>query len=288
MVNNRRRISYDQAVVQLSQTLNLQFKNNVFVSALCPGGCGGGTRDRLTLKKGSNGDAWFICNAGCKQSEIWKGLHAQIRFTQKTHQITHTRPKQTTQINQVCNEEYRIHHAQTIYERAGPLSSNHPYLLNKQLRLKLDHAFRQIDAYRTGLHGLTGQCIVVPGYRNEKLSCIELIDERGVKRSRGVKTGAYCRYGIPMPEGYIFIGEGMATVAFAANAFGDCGYIAFGVNNFKNVIPKVLQRHQGPHPNTSLATIVILIDQDNGHPNPIALQCAQLFHLKHWSPSYGN
>lgn len=68
-----KKISYDEAVEKIVPPLKLRYVRDHWEGAPCPS-CGGGTKDRLTLKPDDHGDAWLICNAGCKQSDIWKAL----------------------------------------------------------------------------------------------------------------------------------------------------------------------------------------------------------------------
>ena len=70
---NPKKISYDLAVEKVAPALKLRFVKDHWEGAPCPS-CGGGTKDRLTLKPDDQGDAWLICNAGCKQTNIWKAL----------------------------------------------------------------------------------------------------------------------------------------------------------------------------------------------------------------------
>lgn len=66
-------MSYEDAVQQIATRLKLRFVKDHWEGAPCPA-CRGGTRDRFTLKPDEHGNAWLICNAGCKQGDIWKAL----------------------------------------------------------------------------------------------------------------------------------------------------------------------------------------------------------------------
>ena len=68
-----RYMSYEDAVQQIATGLNLRFVKDHWEGAPCPA-CQGGTRDRFTLKPDEHGNAWLICNAGCRQGDIWKAL----------------------------------------------------------------------------------------------------------------------------------------------------------------------------------------------------------------------
>ena len=67
------RMTYEEAVAKLAAPLQLHFVRDHWEGAPCPA-CSGGLRDRLTLKPDENGDAWLICNAGCRQRAIWQSL----------------------------------------------------------------------------------------------------------------------------------------------------------------------------------------------------------------------
>ena len=73
--SSRQKMTYEEAVERLVSPLKLRYVRDHWEGAPCPA-CGKGTKDRLTLKPAEDGNAWLICNAGCKQSDIWRSLVA--------------------------------------------------------------------------------------------------------------------------------------------------------------------------------------------------------------------
>ena len=66
-------LTFDEAVQQVAIPLGLNYVDGRWEGYPCPA-CHGGTKDRFTLKKGSDGYAWLICNQGCSQRDMWSAL----------------------------------------------------------------------------------------------------------------------------------------------------------------------------------------------------------------------
>ena len=66
-------LTFDEAVKQIAGPLGLNYVDGRWEGYPCPA-CHGGTKDRFTLRKGSDGLAWLICNQGCSQRDMWKAL----------------------------------------------------------------------------------------------------------------------------------------------------------------------------------------------------------------------
>jgi putative DNA primase/helicase len=66
-------LTFDEAVQQIASPLGLNYVDGRWEGYPCPA-CHGGTKDRFTLRKGSDGLAWLICNQGCSQRDMWRAL----------------------------------------------------------------------------------------------------------------------------------------------------------------------------------------------------------------------
>ncbi|OOO03602.1 MAG: DNA primase TraC [Chromatiales bacterium USCg_Taylor] len=124
---------------------------------------------------------------------------------------------------------------------------------------------------------LAGRLLVVPVYRGDQLSTVELIDEDGRKaalKGRGTKGGAYWT-AQPLPGGDgerlgLLIGEGVATVLSGKAASGHPSIAVLSAGNLAAVAKAMRERYPA-------AEIVILADlvKANGKPDPHAIKAAR-------------
>ncbi len=125
--------------------------------------------------------------------------------------------------------------AAAIWEKAKPAQADHPYLERKGVQPSLmlrelpASELAQLAGYAPHAKGqtLTGRVLIARIKVSDKLSSLELIDEKGIKTALagGQKSGGYAPLQ-PMPktdgEGLtILIGEGIATCISAKMAM-DC------------------------------------------------------------------
>jgi len=146
--------------------------------------------------------------------------------------------------------------AASIWQWARPVGPEHPYLTRKQL--KPIETLRELEAVelRTLLgyeasseeELLTGRVLIVPVWRGELLSTLELIDEHGRKSSLagGAKKGGYW---MTRPEPVtgetaspMLIGEGVATVLSAHRATGWLAAAALSSGNLSEVAGVLRER----------------------------------------------
>ena len=139
--------------------------------------------------------------------------------------------------------------AESIWRWARPVGPAHPYLLRKQLEptpmlreleaLEL-HALLGYEASSAGTP-LNGRVLIVPVWKSEVMSTLELIDEHGHKSSLagGAKKGGYWRTGPAQlnaqSPSLLLIGEGVATVLSAHRATGWWGAAALSSGNLREV-----------------------------------------------------
>lgn len=83
-------LTFDQAVQQIAIPLGLNYVDGRWEGCPCPA-CHGGTKDRFTLRKGSDGYAWLICNQGCSQREMWSALAETGLLEQRIVEAINTR-----------------------------------------------------------------------------------------------------------------------------------------------------------------------------------------------------
>ncbi|MDB5784864.1 PriCT-2 domain-containing protein [Caballeronia mineralivorans] len=170
--------------------------------------------------------------------------------------------------------------AASIWQWARPVGPEHPYLTRKQL--KATETLRELEAVelRTLLgyeasseeEILTGRVLIVPVWRGECLSTLELIDEHGRKSSLagGAKKGGYW---MTLPEPVtgetaspMLIGEGMATVLSAHRATGWLAAAALSSGNLSEVAGVLRERFPD-------AGLIVL--GDLGHGEESARQAAR-------------
>jgi putative DNA primase/helicase len=170
--------------------------------------------------------------------------------------------------------------AASIWQWARPVGPEHPYLTRKQL--KATETLRELEAVelRTLLgyeasseeEILTGRVLIVPVWRGERLSTLELIDEHGRKSSLagGAKKGGYW---MTLPEPVtgetaspMLIGEGMATVLSAHRATGWLAAAALSSGNLSEVAGVLRERFPD-------AGLIVL--GDLGHGEESARQAAR-------------
>ena len=129
--------------------------------------------------------------------------------------------------------------------------------------------------------------MVFPLSCDGEIRAVQLIDENGEKRTLGKPKGAAFRYGIPIPDAPILIGEGLATVASAVNGFYGCGYVTAGDWNIEPVVKKVLALHTSD--SDSEPEFIVLVDIDkNGLPNGKAITAASKHQIKVSEARYGD
>ena len=169
--------------------------------------------------------------------------------------------------------------AASIWLWARPVGPEHPYLARKQL--KPTETLRELEAIelRTLLgyeasseeELLTGRVLIVPVWRGDILSTLELIDEHGRKSSLagGAKKGGYW---MTRPEPVtgestspVLIGEGMATVLSAHRATGWFAAAALSSGNLSEVAGILRERFPD-------AGLIVL--SDIGHGEESARQAA--------------
>ncbi|KLU20657.1 DNA replication protein [Caballeronia mineralivorans PML1(12)] len=169
--------------------------------------------------------------------------------------------------------------AASIWQWARPVGPQHPYLTRKQL--KPTETLRELEAVelRTLLgyeasseeEILTGRVLIVPVWRGELLSTLELIDEHGRKSSLagGAKKGGYWMTRPEPVTGEIaspmLIGEGVATVLSAHRATGWLAAAALSSGNLSEVAGVLRERFPD-------AGLIVL--GDLGHGEESARQAA--------------
>ena len=170
--------------------------------------------------------------------------------------------------------------AASIWQWARPVGPEHPYLTRKQL--KATETLRELEAVelRTLLgyeasseeEILAGRVLIVPVWRGERLSTLELIDEHGRKSSLagGAKKGGYW---MTRPEPVtgetaspMLIGEGVATVLSAHRATGWLAAAALSSGNLSEVAGVLRERFPD-------AGLIVL--GDLGHGEESARQAAR-------------
>jgi len=170
--------------------------------------------------------------------------------------------------------------AVSIWRWARPVGPEHPYLTRKQL--KPTETLRELEAVELrALLGyevsseeeiLTGRVLIVPVWRGEVLSTLELIDEHGRKSSLagGAKKGGYWMTRPSSLNGEtaspILIGEGMATVLSAHRATGWFAAAALSSGNLSEVAGILRER---------FADGGLIVLGDLGHGEESARQAAK-------------
>lgn len=175
----------------------------------------------------------------------------------------------------------RVRRAQEIWKGALPFKGDHPYLQRKRLSLQHLNTFKRVHSQQVQRYaaGLEGPCLVFPLSYEGDIKAVQLIDEAGAKRTIGAPKGASFRYGIPLPETPILIGEGLATVASVANGLLGCGYVTAGDWNIDPVITRIRALHKA-YNHVDIEFIVLADIDKNGLPNPKAIKAAAKHRIK--------
>lgn len=188
--------------------------------------------------------------------------------------------------------------AMLIWQAAGPVTSDHPYLLRKKVSPVA--SLRVIDAvvssailgYAPKSRGevLAGQLLVVPIKVGDALSTCELISAAGCKTAlfgRGSKAGGYWA-AQPLPAGEgdgvtLLVGEGVATVLSAKGGSEYLGVAALSSGNLKAVAAAMRKRFPS-------AVIVVLADlvKTTGNADPHAVEAAISIGGKLAVPNFGD
>jgi len=253
-------------------------KQGSYLVGPCPI-CGG--HDRFSLKETDN-SAWPYCRKGCKQGELIRSLrHQGLLADSKSQSFSTVRLKNKDTNSITLTAVQRIQRAQAIWANGTPFNGYHGYLQRKRLTLQHPENFRLVQSHQISrdVKGLDGSCIVFPLSCDGEIRAVQLIDENGKKRTLGKPKGAAFRYGIPIPDNPILIGEGLATVASVANGLFGCGYVTVGDWNIDPVIRKIKCLHRGE--NDGEPEFIILGDIDkNECINQKALKAAATHGIK--------
>lgn len=161
--------------------------------------------------------------------------------------------------------------AAEIWAAAEQTAADHAYVKRKRIGVAAA-ALRVIDAGaaaqilgyepRSGGEPLTGPLLVVPVQRDTDICTLELISGDGRKaalRGRGTRASAYW-LPCPLPagggyDGPLLIGEGVATVASAAESTGEPAVAALSAGNLIAIAQSMRSRYPR-------ADIVVLADLD--------------------------
>lgn len=188
--------------------------------------------------------------------------------------------------------------AMLIWQAAGPVTADHPYLLRKKVSPVA--SLRVIDAvvssailgYTPKSRGevLTGQLLVVPIKVGDALSTCELISAAGCKTAlfgRGTKAGGFWA-AQPLPAGggdgvTLLVGEGVATVLSAKGGSEYLGVAALSSGNLMAVATAMRKRFPS-------AVIVVLADlvKTTGDADPHAVEAASSVGGKLAVPHFGD
>ena len=249
--------------------------------------CGG--HDRFSLKETENG-AWPHCRKGCKQGELIRSLRCQgLLADSKSQSFSTLCVKNKDTKSKTLTAAQRIQRAQVIWTNGTPFNGYHAYLQRKRLTLQHPNSFRLVQSHQISryVNGLEGSCMVFPLSCDGEIRAVQLIDENGKKRTLGTPKGAAFRYGIPIPDAPILIGEGLATVASAVNGFYGCGYVTAGDWNIEPVVKKVLALHTSD--SDSGPEFIVLVDIDKDElPNGKAITAASKHQIKVSEARYGD
>ena len=239
--------------------------------------CGG--TDRFSINHGKDGFAWVHCRKGCLQREIIQSLVGD-GFAQNYRRAYVTNQTQAVPFP-ATDTGTRVRRAQEIWKDALPFKGDHPYLQRKRLSLQHLNTFKRVHSQQVQRYaaGLEGPCLVFPLSYEGDIKAVQLIDETGTKRTIGAPKGASFRYGIPLLETPILIGEGLATVASVANELLGCGYVTAGDWNIDPVITRIRALHKA-YNHVDIEFIVLADIDKNGLPNPKAIKAAAKHRIK--------
>jgi phage/plasmid primase-like uncharacterized protein len=134
--------------------------------------------------------------------------------------------------------------ANSIWDEASPVPTDHPYLLKKKIQ---SHGVRVHKG-----------CVVIPAHgSNGTIATLQFIDQDGTKRflKDGIKHGNY--FAIGKPGGSIYLCEGFATGATIYQVTNEPVIVAFDAGNLKLVAERIRREHPA-------AKIILAADNDTG------------------------
>lgn len=221
----------------------------------------------------------------------WRGINES-----KFNTSERTKPKNSSDNSQEQNETGVL--AKAIWQQSHEASADHPYFLKKKItpvsgiREISSEKIEAILKYKLKAKNilLSGRLLVIPIKVADKLSTLELIDEKGAKTAlsgKGTKTNGYWA-AQPFPtddcahDVTFLIGEGVATVLSAKEATGHHAIAALSSSNLLNVAKFIREKY----PKSSLIVLADLV-KTTGKANLSAIKAAQAVQGKLAVPDFG-
>lgn len=230
----------------------------------------------------------------------WNDTTPRLKLTAEQIKARHKAQGQAAkeaEAKALADQARAAEQAATIWEKARPADSHHPYLKRKQVAPTA--TLRQITAEELArILGYQPKCkdgvladvvLVVPARKvgSDALSTLELIDEEGRKaalRGQGTKSHACWTTTYPLPPDpkELLIGEGPATCMSAAEATGLPAVASLTCSNLRAVAEDL----STIYPKAKI-TILADLDKKKGLPIPQAVEAAKAVNGFLAAPGFG-